>query len=125
LSSDLVLLDELREHRDYEVWGGAITKTTMARPAPQIIGFSNAGDSGSVVLSDLRAKALAAVGEPSASLGLFEWSAPDECAGDDADAWAAMDAAISAGSSATMVIPPVMRWQQLDGQLRVKPGSVS
>ena len=93
LSSDLVLLDELREHRDYEAWG-AITKTTMARPSPQIVGFSNAGDAGSIVLADLRAKALAAFGETSSSLGLFEWSAPDDCEIDDPEAWAGANPAL-------------------------------
>ncbi len=82
LSSDLVLLDELREHRDWEAWS-AVTKTTLARPAPQVLGFSNAGDSRSVVLASLREKALGSAADRSSSLGIFEWSAPDGCALDD------------------------------------------
>lgn len=87
LSADLVLLDELREHRDYEAWS-AVTKTTLARPAPQVLGFSNAGDRSSVVLSDLRGKALASAADRATTIGIFEWSAPDGCALDDRAAWA-------------------------------------
>lgn len=91
LSSDLVLLDELREHHDWEAWGAA-TKTTMARPSPQVIGFSNAGDAQSVVLRSLRDKALSAAAD--STLGLFEWSAPDACALDDPAAWQAANPAL-------------------------------
>lgn len=85
LSGDFVALDELREHKNWEAWG-AVTKTTMARPRAQIMGFSNAGDRESVVLASLHDRALRTVTEgefwePEAgdsSLGLFEWSAPDE-----------------------------------------------
>ena len=93
LSSDLVLLDELREHRDWDAWGSS-TKTTLARPAPQILGFSNAGDKQSVVLSALREKALASAADRTSTLGLFEWSAPDGCALDDRQAWAQANPAL-------------------------------
>ncbi len=93
LSSDLVLLDELREHRAWEAWG-ASTKTTLARPSPQVLAFSNAGDKGSVVLADLRDKALAAAAARTTSLGIFEWSAPEGCALDDREAWAQANPAL-------------------------------
>lgn len=93
LSSDLVLLDELREHRDWDAWG-AVTKTTMARPAPQIAGFSNAGDDRSVVLKSLRDKALASAADRTSTLGIFEWSAPEGCATDDPAGWAAANPAL-------------------------------
>ncbi len=93
LSSDLVLLDELREHRDWEAWS-AVTKTTLARPAPQVLGFSNAGDRQSVVLSSLRDKALSTSLDRTSTLGIFEWSAPDGCALDDREAWAAANPAL-------------------------------
>ncbi len=93
LSSDLVLLDELREHRDWEAWS-AVTKTTLARPAPQVLGFSNAGDRQSVVLASLRDKALSNAADRTSTLGLFEWSAPDGCALDDREAWAAANPAL-------------------------------
>lgn len=106
LSGDDVNLDELREHHTWESWG-AVTKTTLARRKAQVWAFSNAGDDRSVVLNDLRDKGLAAaerlieflaqmvVAEAESiahlaaeqgidtSLGLFEWSAPDDCPIDD------------------------------------------
>jgi len=93
LSSDLVLLDELREHQDWLAWS-AVTKTTMARPAPMVAGFSNAGDAHSVVLSSLRDRALAAAADPTSTLGIFEWSAPDGCEVDDPAAWAQANPAL-------------------------------
>jgi phage terminase large subunit-like protein len=93
LSSDLVLLDELREHQSWDAWG-AITKTTMARPSPQTLGFSNAGDAQSIVLAELRAKALASAADPTTTLGIFEWSAPDGCPMDDPDGWTAANPAL-------------------------------
>lgn len=82
LSVDLLILDELREHRDWLAWG-ALTKTTTARPNALIVGISNAGDDQSVVLNSLRSTALAGTDE---SLGLMEWSAADGCDMDDPDA---------------------------------------
>jgi phage terminase large subunit-like protein len=93
LSSDLVLLDELREHQNWEAWS-AVTKTTLARPAPQVLGFSNAGDKSSIVLASLRSKALASAADRSTTLGIFEWSAPDDCAVDDRAAWAQANPAL-------------------------------
>lgn len=77
LSGDLVILDELREHANWDSWS-AVTKTTLARERPQILCASNAGDATSIVLRHLRTKALDAIREEttdSASIGLFEWSA--------------------------------------------------
>jgi len=85
LSVDLLILDELREHRDWLAWG-ALSKTTTARPNALIVGISNAGDDESVVLNALRSTALS---EQDSTMALFEWSAPDGCELDDVDAWAA------------------------------------
>jgi phage terminase large subunit-like protein len=89
MSAKIVVLDELREHRNWDAWG-AITKTTMARKDALIVGLSNAGDVLSVVLSHLRKTALADIeaGEDS-SLGLFEWSAPEGAELTDRSAWQA------------------------------------
>lgn len=84
LSVDLLILDELREHRDWAAWG-ALSKTTTARPNALTVGISNAGDNQSVVLNSLRASALA--GEDD-TLALFEWSAEMDCELDDLEAWA-------------------------------------
>lgn len=84
LSVDLLILDELREHRDWAAWG-ALSKTTTARPEALIVGISNAGDLESVVLNSLRDSAI--LGEDP-SLALMEWSAPDGCELDDREGWA-------------------------------------
>ena len=101
LSVDCLLLDELREHRDYLAWA-ALSKTTLARPDALICAVSNAGDDGSVVLNDLRARAIDAITrcrsddydpadptapDPSGGLFLAEWSAPEGCALDDPIGW--------------------------------------
>jgi hypothetical protein len=83
LSVDLLILDELREHRSVEAWA-ALSKTTMARPNALTVCISNAGDDQSVILNQLRA---AAIAELDPGLALFEWSAPDGCALDDPEAW--------------------------------------
>lgn len=75
-------IDELREQRSWDAWS-ALSKTTMAVPNSQIWCMSNAGDDQSVVLNQLRDRALA---DPDGSIGLFEWSGPDDCALDDIEA---------------------------------------
>lgn len=90
LSGDLVLLDELREHSNWDAWG-AVTKTTMARPKPQVWAASNAGDASSVVLRHLRKGAMDAIESgltDEQTLGLFEWSAPDDMPTSDRRGWA-------------------------------------
>ena len=106
-SADLILLDELREHRDWEAWG-ALTKTTIARDNALVWCMSNAGDASSVVLRHLRLQAHRALGDPDgivralgdnadlmadegdedAALGWFEWSAPPDADPSDVRAWA-------------------------------------
>lgn len=82
LSVDELNIDELREQRNWAAWS-ALYFTTMARPDSQIWCMSNAGDDDSVVLNSLRESALAGR-DP--RIGLFEWSAPDNCELDDWDA---------------------------------------
>ena len=107
-TGDVVLMDELREHLNWEAWG-AVTKTTNARPNALILCMSNAGDAFSVVLRHLRYKAHMALGDPDGwcratgdvadggdnegdgedtTLGLFEWSAAPDCSKWDRDGWA-------------------------------------
>jgi hypothetical protein len=81
LSVDELNIDELREQRNWQAWS-ALYFTTMARPDSQIWCMSNAGDDESVVLNSLRESALSGR-EP--SIGLFEWSAEDNCELDDWD----------------------------------------
>lgn len=88
-SNDLVLLDELREHRNWETWSAAVNSTN-AKPNALVIAFSNAGDPDSVVLRQLRSQAISEItkdidkkqnfgGNDVSGLGLFEWSADEEC----------------------------------------------
>lgn len=62
-TGNLIMLDELREHQNWEAWG-AITKTTMAQLEALVLALSNAGDLTSVVLSYLRKMAHEALGDP-------------------------------------------------------------
>ena len=75
LSVDELNIDELREQRSWAAWS-ALSKTTMARPDAQIWAMSNAGDDESVVLNQLRDSALSG---RNPRIGLFEWSAEDNC----------------------------------------------
>lgn len=88
LSVDLLILDELREHRTWDAWS-ASSKTTNARPRGQRWALSNMGDDGSVVLNHLQSQALTrletCVGDD--ALALFEWSAPAGCDPADRSVW--------------------------------------
>lgn len=118
LAGDLVLLDEIREHQQWDAWA-SVTKTTMARRFAQIWAASNAGDISSVVLRFLRALGHQALGWPDgeegiadalglqgnddenqaaaealASLGIFEWSAAPGTGKWDRDGWAQANPAL-------------------------------
>lgn len=80
-SFDEVNIDELREQHDWKGWA-ALSKTTNARPNPQIWLMSNAGDDDSVVLNQLRDAALSGKDD---SICLLEWSGEDGCEIDDWD----------------------------------------
>ena len=111
LSSDLIMMDELREQTNWEAWG-AISKTMMARPTAILFGLSNAGDVTSVVLRHLRAQAHKTLGDPDKittiaeslggeeadeSLGIFEWSAASGCAINDKEQWAQANPSLGYG----------------------------
>ena len=105
-SNDLVLLDELREQRDWETWSAAAASTN-AKPNGMICCFSNAGDPDSIVLRQIRDQAIAAIkggkaqdlgGEvDTEAVGLFEWSAPEDAATDDLEALAQANPALGYG----------------------------
>ena len=86
-SADLVILDEVREFRDWEAWA-ALEKTRRARASSQVWAVSNEGDTGSVVLA-----ALATDGRGAARTGRhtdaawFEWSASGDLERSDPVAW--------------------------------------
>ncbi len=79
LSVHLLILDELREHRTTDAWA-ALSSTTVAQANALTVCISNQGDDQSIVLNTLRDAALSGSDE---SLGLAEWSSPDDCATDD------------------------------------------
>lgn len=88
-TGNLILLDELREHQNWEAWG-AITKTTMAQAEALILALSNAGDLASVVLRYLRKMAHEAIGDPDGICEEIGSSGPtlldvEDLAEDDAD----------------------------------------
>ena len=72
-----LLLDELREHRDFSAWNAA-TNAMNAVPDAQTVAISNQGDAEAVVLDSLRLPAIEFIetGEGDPGLGLFEYSAP-------------------------------------------------
>ena len=106
-SNDLVLLDELREQRDWETWSAAAA-STVAKPRGLILCFTNAGDPDSIVLREVRSKAIAKIegtnqvndfgGNVNAdALGLFEWSAPEKAETNDIKALAQANPALGYG----------------------------
>jgi phage terminase large subunit-like protein len=71
------VLDELREHQDWETYK-ALIKAMTAVPDAQSVAITNQGDSKSVVLDSLRTSALEFIetGKGDWRLFLAEWSAP-------------------------------------------------
>lgn len=114
ISADLALIDELREHYDWDAWN-AITPTTISRPRAQVWAFSNAGDVRSVVLRSLRDNASRAIdlGQTADErLALFEWSAPDDMDIQDPEAWRMANPSLGYGA---------MTVQKLAGLARTPP----
>lgn len=100
-SNDLVMLDEVREHRDWETWSAAAASIN-AKPNGLIVCFSNAGDPDSIVLRQLRSQAIGTNGDfggdvDGSTLGLFEWSAPDGADTGDMEALAQANPALGYG----------------------------
>ena len=83
LTTHLAVVDEIREHRDYGAWAALVPTTTV--PKGQVWFASNAGDQTSVVLNDLREKALAQ--SKAGAIYYAEWSADPALAVDDIDGW--------------------------------------
>ena len=105
-SNDLVMLDEVREQRDWETWSAAVASTN-AKPNGLVVCFSNAGDPDSIVLRQLRETAIADINGTTAgdfggdvdssTLGLFEWSAEEGAKTDDIVALAQANPAMGYG----------------------------
>jgi len=105
-SNDLVMIDEVRELRDWEAWSAA-GASTNAKPNGMLMGFTNAGDPDSIVLRQIRSQAIEKITGTKANdfggdvdadtLGLFEWSAPDGAATDDMKALAQANPSLGYG----------------------------
>ncbi len=105
-ANDLVMLDEVREHRDWETWSAAVSSTN-AKPNGMTVCFSNAGDPDSIVLRQIRSQAIENIDGTKAkdfggsvdgdSLALFEWSAPEKAETDDLEALAQANPALGYG----------------------------
>lgn len=88
----LLLLDELRTHKDYGPYA-ALSNTTLAIPNALTVCMSNAGTADSVVLNELHELGLS--GEDD-TLGLFEWSAATDDP-DDRRGWAQANPSLGYG----------------------------
>jgi len=79
LTLNRVLLDELRQHHNYQAWAAVVPAANAVRDA-QIVAITNKGTSQSVVLNELReaARTYIETGQGDRRLGLLEWSVPDE-----------------------------------------------
>lgn len=107
------LLDELREHRNFDAYSAVSNAMNAVRDA-QLVAISNQGDHESVVLDALRLPALQFIetGDGDPRLGLLEYSAPDGADPEDPAAIAAanpnlghridLDALVGAGKRAKM-----------------------
>jgi hypothetical protein len=86
-STDLVILDEVREYRDWEGYS-ALEKTRRARRSSQVWAISNEGDDGSIVLDHLATQGrLAADTREETDLAWLEWSAEAGLERSDPRAW--------------------------------------
>ena len=120
-TSNLVLMDEIREHQNFQAWSAA-SKTIKAKKSAIVWCMSNAGDGASVVLRHLRMQAHSAIGDPDgiiaaagdseiqpsdeeqdaikdalSSIGIFEWSATPNCDKWDRNEWAQANPSMNYG----------------------------
>jgi len=84
----LIVLDEIREHRDDTIWSSA-RYTQRVHPNPQIWVASNAGDADSQVLNAIRDRGREAADDPGSDPGIayFEWSAEPDHEINDRTGW--------------------------------------
>jgi hypothetical protein len=115
LSGDLILMDELREHTNWESWS-AVSKTTLARPRAQLWAASNAGDAASIVLAFLRRQAHAALGNPDQLKDLEAITIPDEFLGGDDEEITAEEALSSLGIFEWSAKPGRSKWDRTGWQ---------
>jgi phage terminase large subunit-like protein len=87
LSSDVVYLDEVRQHKTFGAFS-ALAYTMQARPNSQGFFISNAGDHQSVVLNNLRQRALDKIEKNTDDdINFMEWSAAPHRKLNDVEGW--------------------------------------
>jgi len=75
---ETIHLDELREMKDLETFA-SLRYTLMAAKNPMVMAYTNAGESTSLILNQIRERALARIaGNDDPEIGYFEWSAPTD-----------------------------------------------
>lgn len=91
---DDLIVDEVREFEDWDFIAAA-EPITASSDDPQVLYLSNAGSEESVVLNDLRRRALAGT---TADLLYMEWSAAPELAVDDHAGWLQANPSVGHGN---------------------------
>jgi phage terminase large subunit-like protein len=87
LSSDVIYLDEVRQHKTFGAYS-ALTYTMQARKGSQGFFISNAGDHQSVVLNNLRQRALEKLEKDTDDdINFMEWSAAPHRKLNDIEGW--------------------------------------
>lgn len=84
-SASRVLLDEVREQTNFKAWD-AVSEVTKTYRDGQIFAITSGAHASSVVQNLIYEQALRELNDENATIGLFEWSAPEACALDDVDA---------------------------------------
>lgn len=111
------LLDELREHDNWDVWNALIKAMTAVADA-QAVCVTNQGDHTAVVLDSLRESALeyieTGVGDP--RLGLFEYSAPNGCDPTDPEAIAMANPNLGRRIALDSIIGDAVRAKRAGGE---------
>ncbi|MFD6770877.1 terminase [Micromonospora chalcea] len=117
LSIDRLIVDELREHRDWVAWNAAIPAMN-ARPLAQAWLITNQGEDTSVVLNSLRNTSMQALSgnviDP--ELGFFEWSAPDGASPLDSGALAMANPSLGVGLPLSSLLADAARAVEAGGE---------
>jgi len=112
-----LVLDELREHQNWDTWNAAVKAMTAVRDA-QAYAITNQGDNLSVVLDSLRTAALTHIetGRGDPRLGLFEWSSPTGSDVTDVDALALANPQLGDTIDVDSIIGDAMRAKAAGGE---------
>jgi hypothetical protein len=107
-----LIMDELREHHDWDAYNAAVPATSAVWDA-QTFCVSNAGDDRSVVANALRDQALEGQDE---RMGIFEWSSPEGMAATDIEALAMANPNLGRRIALDDVMGAAMRAQSAGGE---------